>query len=518
MAQGVLPFHIEAEKTDSGMTAFAGLPLYLDLAHAIGIRGTIEQHVHARPGDQGYTDAQVILSLILLNLVGGESVDDIAILENDPGLGRLIRHVEYSGKTRGERRTLEKQWRKKRTRALPSSTTIFRYLKTFHDLDQEIVREQVRSEEKAFIPASKRHLKGLYRVNRSFLEFAQQHQPHQTATMDMDATIVETRKDQALFCYKGFPAYQPLNTYWSEHGLLVHSEFRDGNVPAGYQQKRVLEEALELLPKSVERVNLRSDTAGYQWDMLRYCAEGKNDRFGVISFAVGVDVTPEFRCAVKMVPHKDWSPLCREVNGTMRETNQEYAEVVFVPNGTGTSKKGPSYRFVAIRELMPEQLTLPGVEPSRQLSLPFPTVELEHEGDMRRYKLHGIVTNCHDLSGSDIIKWYRDRCGKSEEVHHVMKSELAGGRFPSGEFGSNAAWWAIMILAYNLYALMNHVILGGHWITRRLKAVRYAIINVAGRVIEQARMLRIRLTAEGDRLSLFLRVREKILALMEQPG
>ncbi|KJU83517.1 hypothetical protein MBAV_004289, partial [Candidatus Magnetobacterium bavaricum] len=30
----------------------------------------------------------------------------------------------------------------------------------------------------------------------------------------------------------------------------MHTEFRDGNVPAGYEQQRVLEEALKCLPQN----------------------------------------------------------------------------------------------------------------------------------------------------------------------------------------------------------------------------------------------------------------------------
>ncbi|MEW6419484.1 MAG: hypothetical protein AB1480_15450 [Nitrospirota bacterium] len=37
------------------------------------------------------------------------------------------------------------------------------------------------------------------------------------------------------------------------------------------------------------------------------------------------------------------------------------------------------------------------------------------------------------------------RCGKSEEAHAAMKNDLAGGQFPSGDFGENAAWWWIMV-------------------------------------------------------------------------
>jgi hypothetical protein len=33
-----------------------------------------------------------------------------------------------------------------------------------------------------------------------------------------------------------------------------------------------------------------------------------------------------------------------------------------------------------------------------------------------------------------VIWWLRERCGKSEEVHSAMKSDLAGGQLPSGLF------------------------------------------------------------------------------------
>ena len=93
----------------------------------------------------------------------------------------------------------------------------------------------------------------------------------------MDATLVETDKSDALWSYKGFQAYQPLNTWWSEQGMVLHTEFRDGNVPAGFEQRRVLQEALQCLPEGVNKVRLRSDTAGYQHDLLKYCDRDEHD-------------------------------------------------------------------------------------------------------------------------------------------------------------------------------------------------------------------------------------------------
>ena len=84
---------------------------------------------------------------------------------------------------------------------------------------------------------------------------------------------------------------------------------------------------------------LRSDTAGYQHELLQYCAEGKDQRFGVIEFAVGVDVTPEFKQAVAAVPEGEWHPLERVLDGGERvPTGQEWAEVCFVPEWVSRSK------------------------------------------------------------------------------------------------------------------------------------------------------------------------------------
>ncbi len=302
----------------------------------------------------------------------------------------------------------------------------------------------------------------------------------------MDATLVETHKQQALYSYKKYKAYQPLTTYWAEAELIVHSEFRDGNVPAGYQQLRVLTEALEHLPCAVDKVMLRSDAAGYQHELLRYCAEGRDERFGVIEFAVGLNVTPEFRRAVSEVAEQDWHAPHRRLGATWVETGQQWAEVNFVPDWIAYSKKNPEYRFIAIREPLSEQ-PLPGME--LQLELPFPVMRLAGGA---WHKVSGLVTN-RDLPGDEMIRWYRQRCGKGEQVHSVLKSDLAAGRLPSGLFGANAAWWAIAVLAFNLSSAMKRLVLGGQWVSKRLKAVRFALIALPGRVMRHARKLIIRL-------------------------
>ena len=412
MPQGALPYKYEEEKSNSNMTSLAGLPVYLDLASVLGLGDHIRAHMHVRQS-QGWTDEQIILSLVLLNLAGGDSVDDIRILDKDEGFCRVLGRVETKGLSRQQRRARERRWRKKQHRSVPSPSAIFRYLEAFHDPLEEKKREKGT----AFIPAPNQHVQGLVRVNRDLVASIQKHRPKTEATLDGDATLAETQKEDALFSYKGYRAYQPFNTWWAEQELVLHTEFRDGNVPAGYEQLRVFKEALDLLPEGVTKVYLRSDTAGYQHDLMAYCDRG-DKRFGRIEFAIGADVTPEFKKAVQET--EEWRPLF-DKKGDVRG---EWAEVCFVPNKSA-AKKGEPYRYIAIRERLKQPL-LPGMD--------YQTMSFSET----QYKLFGIVTNM-DWEGGKLIDWHHERCGKSEEAHAVMKEDLAGGKLPSGKFGENAA-------------------------------------------------------------------------------
>jgi len=502
MAQGVLPFKYEAERASTGMTALAGLPTYLDLIKVIGLSKSVQKHLKVRDGGQGWTDSQVVLAIVLMNLAGGDCVDDIQVLEGDEGFCEVLKKAEMHGLRRKIRRQLLRRWRKEKTRSTPSPSAIFRYLAKFHDNQQE----QYRQAGQAFIPKANRHLKGFAQVNGDLCRFAGLQKPQSIATLDMDATVVATDKRDSLYCYKGYKSYQPLNTWWAEQGIIVHTEFRDGNVPAGFEQLRVFKEALECLPETVTRVWLRSDTAGYQHDLLKYCAMGTNKRFGVIEFAIGCDVTKEFKKAVGEIEESQWQPIYKEIGDQKVPTKAQWAEVCFVPNSIGHSKKGPEYRYLAKREALEEQQTLPGMEQQKQL--PFPTME----SNGRKYKIFGVVTNMH-WHGEKLIHWLHDRCGKSEEAHAVMKEDLAGGKLPSNDFGENAAWWWMMILALNLSAMMKKLVLGKSWEPKRMKAIRYWLINIPGRVVTRSRGLVIRLTASSPSLELLTAARMEIAML-----
>jgi hypothetical protein len=505
MTQDQLPFQYAPEETAADLTGFSGLPLYSELMRSTGLWNAIEQQMCCK--QQGWQDVQIIESLILLNIAGGDCVEDMNRLEEDRGLRKIILKSLTHGMRKKEKQWLKRRWRQASQRAFPSTSAIHRYLKLFHEASTEAHREVG----KAYIPPSNTALQRLCELNSLLLNFAQKQRPCKTATLDQDATLCESHKRYAQYCYKKYPAYQPFNTYWHEQKLLVHSEFRDGNVPASYNQLRLFKTALACLPEGVEHAYLRSDAAGYQAELLRYCAEGKNKRFGVIEFAVSAYVSSAFKQAVLELKESAWKTLIyTDDMGQVIETTQEWAEVGFVPNWVAHSKKIPDLRYIALREKMTVQRTLPGVEVPVQ-AFPFPTLDFPGK---HLYKVFAIVTN-RTIPGDELIHWHRERCGESEQVHSAQKNDLAGGQFPSSKFGANAAWWQIMILAYNLNSLMKTFVLPKSLQHKRLKGLRLHFICLPGRLMYHARQLLLKLNHAA--VTLLQDMRERILALSQAP-
>jgi len=99
-----------------------------------------------------------------------------------------------------------------------------------------------------------------------------------------------------------------------------------------------------------------------------------------------------------------------------------------------------------------------------------------------------------------------------------MKEDLAGGKFPSGDFGENAAWWWITVLALNLNAAMKELVLGKGWVARRMKAMRFHLICLPARVIERSRQLFVRLSKAHPCYPWLVKIRCTIAKLAQCPS
>ena len=77
-------------------------------------------------------------ALVLLNLSGGDCVEDIDKLEGDEGLREIFKQAEFHDLSRQAMR----RFRKGKERAFPSRSVIFRFLSKFHSSFEESSREK----------------------------------------------------------------------------------------------------------------------------------------------------------------------------------------------------------------------------------------------------------------------------------------------------------------------------------------------------------------------------------------
>jgi len=274
-----------------------------------------------------------------------------------------------------------------------------------------------------------------------------------------------------------------------------------------------LQEAEALLPDNITELKLRSDSAGYQHELLAYMESGQS-RFGKIKFAVSCDVTKPFRQAVLCVKEDQWQKVFyTDEDGERIETGQEVAEICFVPETKNRSKHAPVFRYLATREAVNIQCKYEDDGQTTYLTSKYVEDKLHlEEMENKVYKVFGIVTN-EDKTPLDILLWHRKRCGKSEQEHSRLTNDMAGGRFPSDSFGENAAWWYMSIISLNLLKLFQRHTLPRHLHYSRIKKLNNLIFRVAVKVIKRSRSLRIKIGRDLPLNDLVRRARKEILRI-----
>jgi hypothetical protein len=70
-----------------------------------------------------------------------------------------------------------------------------------------------------------------------------------------------------------------------------------------------------------------------------------------------------------------------------------------------------------------------------------------------------------------------------------------------------------MILAFNLNSAMKQLVLQGSWVGQRMKAIRFSLIGLPGRVMKHARGLIVRLAKNHPSLAVLVRARQRIMEL-----
>jgi len=426
------PLDIVEDRYDDGLTAYAGLPVAIEAWYAFGLDKVCKDQLKLRVRQKGLSDSQWAEVLTVLILAGGRSVEDLDALKMDAGLCRMWPLLRRA-----------------------SARSALNYLHRFDDPGSGKSRQG-----RARIRRESQGLRGLGRVNEHLIGELQRRVPQREATVDVDASIHESKKREALWTYDGVRGYQPVIAYWVQQGVIVGDEFRDGNVPAGMGNEEFLRRVFAGLPDGIQVRRVRGDTALYEQRALRML-----EREG-IEFAISADVSEQLREQMLAIQPQQWRRYWKiGRQGERIDTGKEWAEVAFVPEERGARRNDKPFRYVGIRIRR------------RQADL--------FEG---AYEHFAVVTNRWEMEGSELLNWQRGRCGTVEWAHDVLKNDLGARTFPSNRFGANAAWYRLNVLAFNLKAALTRVALPKYAHVRP-HTLRVRLFHLAGRVVCHSRKL-----------------------------
>lgn len=410
------------------VTPWGGVVLLVEAYRRFQVGEAAERALPKKRSSKGLSQGQMAESFVLLSALGGACIEDMERLRQDQALESMLGYQ------------------------VPAPETARQWLDRFHD-ERALKVPLVQG---ALLPVESGSLAGLKEPNRQVIwSYIERVKPGLDVTLDVDAQLIETNKANAKYCYDGYKAFQPIQVCWAETMLVLADEFRQGNVPASKDIKRVVDEAYAMLPPGEWRVRVRSDSAAYEQKVLDHW-DGQHWQF-----AVSADMSPQLAREIGRLPAEAWQGWKTEKGGVIRE----WAEVPYVPSQACERKDRRPYRYLAIRV-------------RRQQG------ELFQDGTTVRH--FAVVSNIWDLDGQALLEWQRGKAGTIEQIHHILVGELAAGVFPSAKHGANAAWLRLQVLTHNLLQLVKAVALPPEYANAYPKRLRFAIFTQFGRVIRHA--------------------------------
>jgi len=447
------PFAIDPRPLTEMGSAHAGLLATSRALRSLNLSGLVEANLDLKNRQRGFSEGQMIESLVLLQTLGGDCVEDIALLEEDLCLARGLGYTP------------------------PKACAARTFLNRFHDEEIANLRPP-REVQKSFIMPPSAPQQGLDLVLAGMVGkiaalLKKQGQQQKIATVDQDATIIESHKKSALSHYDNGRGYQPMVALWSEADLVLASEFRDGNVPAKQSPLSCAKLAFQALPPGIKERYFRGDSACHENELISWLNDPARalEPGARIGFCVSAVLDPSLVTALHAVKEKAWTTYGTEADGTQRQ----WAEVNFVPGASYEHKESVPLRYVGLRLLKAQGL-------------------LFADGTDRKH--YAVLSNLN-WEGGRLLSWHREKAGTIEHAHDEIKNALGGGHMPSQKLAVNAAWFTIALLAYNAASAIKSLCLDAEERTARFKRYRLLVIEIAGRMSRSECKLRLRLHASN---------------------
>lgn len=416
--QTILPFEIE--QTDAPLMARGGLVLPYEMAKALRLLEVIDRELPSPGSGRGYKPSQFVIPLVLMLHGGGKKLDDLRELKGEVCLRELLEMEE-----------------------LPASCTVGDWLRR--------------------MGRDAQGLSGLGKVNQHMVAEILKRDKRTEYTLDTDATVIESEKEEAKWTYKKEKGYQPLLGFLFELGLVLGDEFREGNIPAGTGAVEFLEACHRLMPRGKRIAYFRSDSAAYQARVINSCFEHR------VLFTITADQDKAVKEAIKTIKEEKWEP---------HEKDREIAETVHTMND---SKE--AFRLIVQR---------------------WPKLQGELF-DPEPYCYHAIATNRGDPP-KEVVSHHNQR-GQTENYIKELLSGFGMEWMPCGETYANAVFFRIGILAYNLFLAMKLLALSPWYRAFTISTVRWRLYQVAGAMVKHAHRILLKLAAPINKIALFHKFR-----------
>ena len=455
-AEGEFLFQLDPEPLEEAVTAYAGIPLFVQAMRSLEVAGSVKRHLHVKQRDRGFDEACYVESFLVLNALGGDCLEDFGRLREDEGLAEMLGHE------------------------MPSPEAARKFLYQFHDREKiEQAQKELPTGQVSYIAEEGAPLRALAQVNQETVqEIGRRCAAQKIATIDLDATIIESWKRQAQPTYQGINGYQPMLALWAEMDLVLADEFRDGNVPAQMKPLPVTQRAFQALPPTVVEYYFRGDSACWEKELVNWLRDenGREGPKGRITFGISVRMTANLKKHIVRLGDTCWKPY-REDSGMISEC----ADVL---------------------NYWPEEDERPeGAGPLRYIAIRMRRKQGELFSDGSEVKYFAVASNQWDWDAARLLEWQREKAGTIEALHHVLKNELAAGVMPCGRFGANAAWLRMAVMTHNVLTALKRLALPERWLTARPKKMRYQIFCSPGKLVSHARKTWLRVRRLKEQLS-----------------
>lgn len=333
-------------------------------------------------------------------------------------------------------------------------------------------------------------LQGVYGIESINRKLLQKHVKtvDDALVLDIDASVIFSQKSTAVTTYKMQSGYTPMIGHING-GYVLHSEFRSGNIAPADHNLSFVKRCEEQLPKNMRLSYLRADSASYQAKLFDYCEDSH------ITYTIGANLDRSVYAGIKKI--KEWEPF-QTKNGTAHHLKEEVGEFIH----TMIHAKH-AFRMIVVKKSVTPML--PGL---------WEMLSEEEKLALAQEHYQVIATNADEsMSVQDIVTFYRKRGDSSENQIKELKNGFNLSYLPSSNFISNAFYFQIGVLAYNLFILFKQM-LKESWQRHTVATIRYKFYRLAGKVVKHSR--KIVLKVQEEFVGIFHSIRERIyLASLE---